>query len=219
MEKRAFLAVLLSLAVLILYQSWVSRQYGVPPPPQQEIEKEQRIAPTPEPPRQVAQTKARPQPLGAQAAVKEVTVETDKYIAVFTTRGARLKSFRLRQYRASVDKESPLFDLVSSDREIPLPLGIQIKDPAPFSDEGLVYEITGTSLNLRGDARGILSFHGQTPSGISITKKFTFVGSTYVLAPQATTAQKRTPSSKGSWPSMKINSFGKQERIWSMGRS
>jgi len=33
MEKRALIAVVLSLLILIVYQEWIARQYGTPPPP------------------------------------------------------------------------------------------------------------------------------------------------------------------------------------------
>ncbi|MFQ5540435.1 MAG: membrane protein insertase YidC, partial [Candidatus Binatia bacterium] len=60
-------------------------------------------------------------------------------------------------------------------------LGIQFHDPVPFNDEDLVYESKGHSLRLTGDAKGTLTFQGQTPQGITLIKKFTFTGSRYVI--------------------------------------
>jgi hypothetical protein len=34
---------------------------------------------------------------------KDIRVETDNYIALFTNQGARLKSFKFKKYRSSVD--------------------------------------------------------------------------------------------------------------------
>ncbi len=41
------------------------------------------------------------------APAREITVETDKYQAVFTTEGARLISFELKDYKATAAKDSP----------------------------------------------------------------------------------------------------------------
>jgi len=110
-------------------------------------------------------------------------VETDLYIAVFTNRGGRLKSLLLKQYRTSVEEESPPFEMVTSRPGVPYPLGVQLQLPgeAPFNDERLVYEVPGGNLNLTGDAQRTLLFKGQIPGGGILTKRFTFTGSTYPI--------------------------------------
>jgi len=47
------------------------------------------------------------QPTEALLPAREIVVETDKFQAVFTTRGARLLSFKLKDYKATADKNSP----------------------------------------------------------------------------------------------------------------
>src|ERR687888_148375 len=101
MEKRAFIAVVLSLLVLLVYQEWISRYYGTPvpapTPPKQETEKTvspAETAPAKEAP--IAPVKA-----PSNQATKEVRVETNNYVAIFTTRGARLKSFAFKNYRSA----------------------------------------------------------------------------------------------------------------------
>ena len=49
-----------------------------------------------------------------QAPAREIVVETDKYQAVFTTQGARLTSFKLKDYKATADKEAPLVQMLES---------------------------------------------------------------------------------------------------------
>jgi hypothetical protein len=39
---------------------------------------------------------------------RDIRVETDNYIALFTTQGARLKSFQFKNYRASARQKSTL---------------------------------------------------------------------------------------------------------------
>ena len=130
MEKRALIAVVLSLLILIFYQEWVARQFGTPPsspPVTKEAEKAVAPAPKPQPVLQVSKPVARPR----QGTAKEIRVETDHYVALFTNQGARLKSFTLKRYRTSVDEKSPSFEMISSTPGVPYPLGIQLPGPNP----------------------------------------------------------------------------------------
>ena len=184
MEKRAFIAVALSLLILVLYQEWISRYYATPPPAQSPVTKDaEKPAPsvaTPPPP-PVAQ--AAPQvAIPAGKSGEEIKVDTDNYVALFTTQGARLKSFKLKKYRASVDENSPPFEIVTSAPGVPLPLGVSWQAPAPFDDGGLVYGVQGGDLALTAGATGNLVFQGKTPDGTTITKAFTFSGSSYPIA-------------------------------------
>lgn len=180
MEKRAFLAIVLSLLILIIYQEWVARQYGTPPPREEkEVEKEKVTAPSPKPQPKLQEAKTVDAPL--PKAVKEIRVETDHYVAVFINQGARLKSLTLKHYRTSVDEKSPPFEMVSSTPGVPYPLGVQLQGPNPFSDEGLIYSVRGSDLRLRGDAKGALLFQGQSSTGATLTKEFTFTGSSYPI--------------------------------------
>ena len=122
MEKRAFLAIALSILVLVIYQEWVTRYYGVPPPPnpaKQETEK-------PAPPQPTAPARVTPSAPAVQTAkaAKDIKVETDNYVAIFTTQGARLKSFKFKKYRNSADENSSIFDIVSLTRDVLLFLGV-----------------------------------------------------------------------------------------------
>ena len=54
------------------------------------------------------------QPTETLLPAREIVVETDKYQAVFTTQGARLTSFKLKDYKATADKNSPLVQMHES---------------------------------------------------------------------------------------------------------
>jgi len=193
MEKNVLIAIVLSIAILILYQEFVGRYYGTPQEnkPAQEVTAPRRPLPVPiEEAQRVTpmaplqqQTERTQQTQQTQLPVKEFRVETDLYIAVFTNRGGRLKSLVLKQYRTSVEQESPPFEMVTSSPGVPYPLGVQVQLPgeAPFNDERLVYEVPGGSLNLTGDTQRTLLFKGQIPGGGILTKRFTFTGSTYPI--------------------------------------
>jgi len=46
-------------------------------------------------------------PKAGTGEARHITVDTDHYTALFTTAGARLESLRLKQYRTTVDPNSP----------------------------------------------------------------------------------------------------------------
>jgi YidC/Oxa1 family membrane protein insertase len=183
MEKRAFIAVAISLLILVLYQEWISRYYGTPPPAQTPAPKEaEKPAPSAPPlPPPVAKEATKPVPSAAGEAGKEIKVDTDNYVAIFTTKGARLKSFKLKKYRSSVDEKSPPVEIITAEPGVPLPLGVSWRVPAPVDDADLVYQVQGENLDLTDGARATLVFQGQTPDGVLITKSFRFSGSTYPI--------------------------------------
>ena len=182
METRAFLAIALSILVLVIYQEWISRYYGTPAPPVSsppEKEAEKSEAPKPTPP--VARTQSAPATVPTTTEGKDISVDTDNYVAIFTTQGARFKSFKFKKYCTAVDEKSPPFEIVSSTQGVPLPLGVRWQSPTPFDDAGLLYTVNGSDLKLTGESEGKLLFQGQTPNGFVITKQFAFSGSTYPI--------------------------------------
>ena len=186
MDKRAIIGIALSILVLVVYQQLVTHFYGPPPTasapetekggPEKATTPEQNTAPSPAP-----SMPAAPAALPASRSGKEITVETDNYIAVFTTQGARLKSFKFKKFRSSVDENSPPFEMVRTAPGVPLPLGIRWHAPTPFEDSELLYSAKGDDLKLTGDSKGALVFQGRNGDGSEVTKSFTFVGSSYPI--------------------------------------
>ena len=181
MDKRAFLAIALSILVLVVYQEWITRYYGAPPSTPEVAKEEPAKVPKTETaaPAQPAQSQSVEIPVSRQA--KEVRIETDNYVALFTNQGARLKSFKFKKYRASVAENSPPFEIIPSAPGVPFPLGVQWQTPAPFDDSGLLYSVQGGDQTLTGEAKGTLIFKGQTANGTVVTKAFTFAASTYPI--------------------------------------
>jgi len=185
MDKRAIIGIALSILVLVIYQEWVTRYYAPPPnsapaPVANEAAKSPApVAPAPAAPTPAVQ--AAPAALAPAQAAKDVRIETDNYIAVFTTLGGRLKSFKFKKYRAAAAVDSPPFEMVRTAPGVPFPLGLRWQTPAPFEDDGLVYAVQGGDVILKGDAKATLVFHGQAPGGADITKSFAFSGATYPI--------------------------------------
>ena len=187
MDKRAILGIALSILVLVIYQELVTRFY--PPPsqaPAPASEKKDTKSPeTKEAPAQtngvaaVAETRSAPAKAPTGEPARDIKVETENYVAVFTNRGARLKSFKFKKYRVSADQNSPPVEMVLTAPGVPLPLGVRWQTPQPFDDADLIYSVQAGNLVLRGDAKANLRFEGQNADGVVITKSFAFSGSTY----------------------------------------
>jgi len=158
MDKRALIGIALSILVLVVYQQLVTHFYGPPPSaPIPETETSQTEKAVPAAPSAAAPSAAlpaaTPATLSPAKSAKEITVETDHYIAVFTTQGARLKSFKFKKYRSSVDEHSPPFEIVRTAPGVPLPLGVRWQAPTPFEDSEIVYSVQGNDLKLSGDGK------------------------------------------------------------------
>jgi YidC/Oxa1 family membrane protein insertase len=185
MDKRALIGIGLSILVLVVYQQVVTYFYGPPPTvsaPEVEKNKPETAEPrensTPIPPSVAPPTS---EAAVAGASAKEITVETENYRAVFTTAGARLKSFKFKKYRSSVDEKSPPFEMIRNVPGVPLPLGVRWQAASPVDDSDVIYSVQGDDLNLAGDSKGTVVFRGQTKDGAVITKSFTFSGATYPI--------------------------------------
>ncbi|MGE5219504.1 MAG: membrane protein insertase YidC [Chloroflexota bacterium] len=184
MDKRAIIGIALSILVLVVYQELVSRFYPAPttsPAPVAEKGAANRDA-APTETKTVSPAAVAPPPqISSGRPAREIKVETDNYIAVFTTQGARLKSFKFKKFRSSAEKNSPPFDIVQPIPGVPLPLGVRWQSPQPFTDDGLVYSVNGNDLELSGNAKATLVFQALTPDGIGITKSLTFSGAAYPI--------------------------------------
>lgn len=185
MDKRALIGIGLSILVLVVYQQVVTYFYG--PPPTVSAPEVEKTKPEIAEPRQdntplaPSLAPAKPEPAVAAASGKEVTVETDSYIAVFTTAGARLKSFKFKKYRSAVDEKSPPFEMIRNVPGVPLPLGVRWQATSAMDDSEVIYSVQGDGLTLSGDNKGSLVFRGQTKDGAAITKSFSFFGATYPI--------------------------------------
>ena len=149
MDKRSILAIVLSLAVLYIYQVFfVKPPLQKPPAANQHTEtvtdKPKDKAPPPAPVARDGQVSpagvvSLQQPKGL--AEKEIPIETDEYYAIFTTRGAALKSLKLKKYHKTIDKNSDLIELVNVKPTIPAPLSLSFSGSDFSLPEDAVYEV------------------------------------------------------------------------------
>ena len=132
MEWRAFLAITLSILVLVVFQAFFAKYQGkpheTPPPPKAANTTEQgkdvgpasvaSTGPTSTEEANSVNSTSLAAPTVTQGHImreaKDVVLETDLYRAVFTEEGGAIKAFYLKKYHESVEKDSPLVNVVNS---------------------------------------------------------------------------------------------------------
>ena len=121
---------------------------------------------------------------GVAAAERTVEVDCGFYDAVFTTHGARLKSFALRRYRQSAAEDSPPYEMVQIPQGGPLPLGAAItRGGNLLDDRDLNYETSAPAqIKPAAGAGATVAFVAKAADGTTITKTFTFRPSSYVFS-------------------------------------
>lgn len=181
MEKRVLQAVLLSLAVLLLYQQFFAPR-PQPKPAAAQVTATANAASSGDPAAATA-TSGQPASPAAQTALPpavapaggaRVIVESDQFRAEFSTRGAVLLSWTLKQYPGS---HGHALDLLPVATNVPVHPAFSLTT----SDEVVTNTLAGanftpsaTTLDLRGTGSRTLRFDYTDPSGLRATKLFTF---------------------------------------------
>lgn len=178
MEKRAFLAVVLSIVVFYLFSMFMGpeRKQGITSPPQQTSTQ------SPAPALQQSATPAAPSASLVPVSVssqKDVTVDTGLYTAVFSSRGAALKSMTLKKYR---EQNTPSANLVVLGNNADPSLlnfstratGFNLSDNASFVSD------TDT-INVSGSEPRQLTYSFVSGQGFTIRKIYTFTPGSYSI--------------------------------------
>src|ERR687890_186515 len=131
MERRVLLAVLLSFVVLYAYQAMfpVPQKPGEPQPGQPSKVATAPNAAAPEPANPTPSVQLPAEAVSGAAAVpsRDVVVENSDVRVVFTTRGAVVKSWKLKKYRDSAGQP---YDMVAGHAppDSPLPMTLAVDD-------------------------------------------------------------------------------------------
>ncbi|HUH66876.1 MAG TPA: membrane protein insertase YidC, partial [Syntrophales bacterium] len=182
MDKKAFLAIILSVAVILTWQAFFAKK-----PPQQPAEPaRQETAVKEKPAVQQAATQLPAQVKSKTVAPKPVTgtekdipVETSLYRAVFTTKGGSLKSFKLKNYRRSIEKDSELIELVHVSDGMPRPLTTTLPDSSVdvHPESNFVSDTSSLDLSQSQESRKLI-FTEQIGE-MKMEKTFTFYPDKY----------------------------------------
>ena len=186
----------LILAMSLMLAVWLGFSILFPP-----VKQEQKTQAEPAPASQTAVETAEPtstpepakiQPLNEPGSVspavtdnsvpgREITVETDKYQAVFNTQGARLVSFKLKDYKATAAEDAPPVQMFESGP-------LRYATLRTTGTEGFVlnedarFETTATDLiELSGDAQHNLSFTHVAANGMQYVKSYQLLGDRYTI--------------------------------------
>jgi len=179
MEKRTILAIVLSFAVVMIYQYFFVKP--LPPKPQDPARQE--VGKAVETPAVKPAIQSTPVPAAVKRAAppktslpgEDIRVETPLYSAVFNTKGAGLRSFKLKDYRTTLDKDSGLIELVEVKEGATLPLTVTFPDSSVQVPPDEVFRADAKEVKLaEGQDAGKLTFSLAYTGGIKVEKTFTF---------------------------------------------
>jgi YidC/Oxa1 family membrane protein insertase len=210
-ESRVWIAIVLSLGLIFVWQELMVRLYPPPKPGQQRpaaaassaattANNATANAPAAAPsPVVVAPPIAAALPPAAHSAEKLIEVDTTLYQATFTTHGGRLKSFLLKQYRATAEKNSPLYEMVEASGNNELPLGVTLdENGAAADDRDLDYSTNmPDQIEVSDHQQATLNMSAKMADGSIIEKSFTFAGDRYVFDMQVSVNAPKPPASIG----------------------
>jgi YidC/Oxa1 family membrane protein insertase len=118
----------------------------------------------------------------AMAPEHLIGVDTSLYEATLTTQGARVKSFRLKSYKATNAPDSPPYEIVRTGDRLPMGLVVERGDTM-LDDAGVSYTSTAPAqIRVPPGQDATVTFTGQTEGGVKLEKTFTFRDSSYVFA-------------------------------------
>ncbi|MFQ6109027.1 MAG: membrane protein insertase YidC [Candidatus Aminicenantales bacterium] len=191
MEKRLLLAIVLSFLVLVFYQIFFVKK---PPPPEKPLEAIQKAEKKPSP-----ETSQEIPPLPSPPAEKEapseeeiippistekeenILINTSLYQAIWTNRGAVLKSWKLKNYRDETEENLELVSLHAEDINA-YPLSLKTDDPS-FDDSinSALYSFSSSARDLEGGRKGELRFQYADAQGNRVEKIFVFQDGKYTF--------------------------------------
>ena len=187
MEKRTILAFALSFLVLILWsflfnpsKDQVAKKGETPETvAQKTVSQSPETASAPHAAISKAPGKTKIK-LALETDEKEVVVDTPLYRAVFTNAGPTIKSFKLKEYRESVEPDSPLVDLINLQQEKADFLIISFDGASANQPAKTIYNVEHQKIRLESDSSPKnLVFHSSTSGGISISQTYRFYPDQY----------------------------------------
>ncbi|MCX7981918.1 MAG: membrane protein insertase YidC [Syntrophales bacterium] len=177
MDKRTILAIVLSLAVIIIYQMFFFKppvKHPTPPPAKEaEKAKETRLLP----PKPTPEVMASVPKTGEE---KQVTVETPLYRAVFSSKGAGLVSFKLKKYKKTLDAASESVDIVSLKPGMKYPLGVSFIHSSFDLPDNVFFNPSREKVEVKEKEEKIV-FSTIVPGRIKIEKSYIFYPHRYTV--------------------------------------
>jgi YidC/Oxa1 family membrane protein insertase len=183
MERRVLVAILLSFVVLYAYQAFVVKPAPKPVPGTTTAASRPSSTPTsatnasnatPSPPAPTAAT------LVGDSAERDVRVETRDVIAVFTNRGARLKSWRLKKYRDQQRQPQELIENQLTGQPLPFTLSTS-EAPLDTTLNTALYTVSAAPQGMI-TAPVDITFEYRDAAGVHSAKTFHLMPDSYVVS-------------------------------------
>lgn len=192
MEKRILLAIVLSFLVLVLYQALFVKKTLPPETPAETapvVDKKpsQEVSPKRQP--SFPSTPQKPEPKEEEKILEpiseevqeQILIDTSLYQAVWSNKGAVLKSWRLKKYK---DEEKEDFELVSfhSEEINKYPFSLLTDDPS-FDDliNSALYSFSESKIELKEGQKGEIRFLYADEGGNRVEKIFIFQDGKYAF--------------------------------------
>lgn len=183
MEKRAVLAIVLSLLVIVVWTYVVA-----PPPPtdappldmpvesvEQGVQDERETAPSQPPAAAESESSA--------STAAAVTVDTGKALITLTGQGAGVKDVKLLDYRTTLDEDAPPVTIAPFPGAATVPLEAQLR----FNGRTILLRrvvFTSSSPEIRlspSQPEATVSFRGETDDGMVVHRTYRFQHDSYVF--------------------------------------
>jgi YidC/Oxa1 family membrane protein insertase len=199
LDTRLLIVVMLSVGLIFAYQQLVLKRLY---PPNQNPQAQGSAKPagsaanagTPS----IGSASGPPPQIAANSLINEtaggvertVEVETRLYDAILTTRGGRVLSFRLKQYRETATPDSPAYQMVRGGAGSRLPLGLVVnRAGATLTDSALIYTTDSSPrIDVQDGQPVTVSFSAKTRDGLTVTKRLRFTDESYVFDLEAAVA-------------------------------
>jgi len=210
LDKRTIIAIVLSLAVLLVYQFFfvkpVPQKATAPQQSADQIKKDKTSAPVSAPGATTAAAKSalRATTAKPEAPARDIKVETAHYTAVFSTRGAALKSLKLKNYyqdcyectddiwpkvkglftgtkEAVKPKTKDFIELVDVRDGMPYPLAVTFPDSSADVAPDAAFDTTASKLDLINTKEKQQLVFSKSYPDVKIEKIFTFDPAGYVI--------------------------------------
>jgi YidC/Oxa1 family membrane protein insertase len=186
MEKRTLIAFVLSFLILILWSFLFTPKEPQVPPASKELTEEKRptkkdlkgrVEVEPVKPPEIIPQKDVSMP---EAEEREIIVDTPLYRAVFSNKGAVLRSFQLKKYHLTTDPQSPMIELVTlqDQREDFFKFSFEVSNSG--QNTVALYRADQDRLVLNDDSPPKeLTFKKATDKGMLLTQIYRFYPDTY----------------------------------------
>ena len=176
MEKRAFLAVILSIAVFYLFSFFFGPDKKPQVPSQGNPPADVAPAAPAMAPGLPSGTTPSPVPTERNTG-KDVSVDTASYTAVFSSRGGVLKYLALKNYRET-PKGKPVVLGDNADPNLP---NLSTRATGFNLPDSTIYTANVEALQVADNQKGQLVFSSAFEQGYVVRKIFTFTGNSYVV--------------------------------------